>query len=123
VAYCWQLAGDVVAADCNRSTPVPTMKRNVFVSCLSAIVLTAAASFALGADKEKKQDAKSASANKEQMYTAGCPDPCSFSVQSHDKAEVTAILQQHAKSQHNMTLSEKDAQAMVKVKGAEDRKK
>ncbi len=55
-------------------------------------------------------------AKSDPMYSAKCPSPCSFSVKSHDKAEVVAILQEHAKSHHNgMALSDADAAAMVKV--------
>ena len=99
------------------------MKRNVLGLCLSALVLAAATSLAFAADKEKKQDGKSATASKEPTYAAACPDPCSFSVASHDKAEVVAVLQQHAKSHHNMALSDKDADAMVKMKAPKEDKK
>ncbi|RFC49882.1 MAG: hypothetical protein DUW69_000819, partial [Verrucomicrobia bacterium] len=30
------------------------------------------------------------------MYSAKCKSPCSFSVKSHDKQEVVALLQEHA---------------------------
>ena len=50
------------------------------------------------------------------MYSAKCKSPCSFSVKSHDKQEVIALLQEHAKAHHNgMVLSEADAEALVKT--------
>ena len=50
------------------------------------------------------------------MYSAKCPSPCSFSVKSHDKAEVVAILKEHAKTHHNgMVMADADAAAMVKT--------
>ena len=48
------------------------------------------------------------------MYTAKCPPSCDFSVKSHDKGEVVAMLQEHAKTHHNgMVLSDEKAEAMV----------
>ncbi len=49
------------------------------------------------------------------MYAAGCPDPCSFSVKSHDKGEVAGLLKQHASGHHGMSLGEKEAMAAVKM--------
>jgi len=50
------------------------------------------------------------------MYSAKCPSPCSFSVKSHDKAEVVAILKEHAKTHHDgMILSDEKAEGMVKT--------
>ena len=50
------------------------------------------------------------------MYSAKCPAPCSFSVKSHDKAEVIAILKEHAKTHHDgMVLSDEKAESMVKT--------
>jgi predicted small metal-binding protein len=102
------------------------MKKTALGLFFSALVFVVA-SLALGADREKKPDGKpaaSASMSKEPMYMATCPDPCSFSVQSHDRAEVVAMLKQHAKTQHNMALSDKEAEAMVKeVKDAKPMKK
>jgi predicted small metal-binding protein len=91
------------------------MKKYVFGLSVSALVL--AASIAVAADKPTE-----APAAKAPMYTAACPDPCSFSVSSHDKAEVIAVLQEHAKKGHSMTLSDKDAEAMVKTKTPKEKK-
>jgi predicted small metal-binding protein len=96
--------------------PKVQMKKYVFGLSVSALVLAASIAFAA----EKPADA--APAAKAPMYTAACPDPCSFSVSSHDKAEVVAVLQEHAKKGHNMTLSDKDAEAMVKTKTPKEKK-
>ncbi|HET7537257.1 MAG TPA: DUF1059 domain-containing protein [Candidatus Didemnitutus sp.] len=87
------------------------MKRNL----LAALITSAAAlSFTtLGVSEEK---AKSSEAKDTPIYAASCPSPCDFSVKSHDKAEVAAAIKQHAKTHHNMDMSDKDAEAMVKAK-------
>jgi len=83
-------------------------------------VITLALAFpfaALRADeaKAKTEDHKEA---KEPTYAAACPSPCEFSVKSHDKKEVAAVLKEHAKSHHHMDLSDKDADGMIKEHGA-----
>lgn len=81
---------------------------------LIAALLALAFGLSVPALVRAEEAAKSEQA-KAPMYAAKCPSPCSFSVKSHDKAEVVAILQEHAKTHHNgMALSEADAAAMVK---------
>ena len=81
------------------------------------ITLALALSFTtLGVTEEKaKSDKPAAAESKEPMYSVSCPAPCKFSVKSHDKQEVTAILKEHAKTHHNMTMSDKDAADMIKM--------
>jgi predicted small metal-binding protein len=92
------------------------MKKYVVGLGITSVLV--AASIAFAAEKP----AESAAPAKAPMYTAACPDPCSFSVASHDKGEVVAVLQEHAKKYHNMTLSDKDADAMVKTKTPKEKK-
>jgi len=50
------------------------------------------------------------------MYAAKCPPSCDFSVKSRDKAEVVAILKEHAKTHHNgMVVTDAQAEGMVMV--------
>jgi len=50
------------------------------------------------------------------MYMAKCPPSCDFTVKSHDKAEVVAMLQEHARTHHNgMVVSDEKAESMIKV--------
>jgi predicted small metal-binding protein len=85
------------------------MKRNLIAALLALAALTAA-TLAIAADASKTDEPKPP------MYTAKCKSPCSFSVKSHDKAEVVAILEEHAKTHHNgMALSDADAEAMIKT--------
>ena len=94
------------------------MNKHLVRLCVTLLVLSIASLVGAAEKKKKKQASEdsAAAATAQPMYVAGCPDPCTFQVQSHDKKEVVAILQQHAKTQHNMDLSEKDAEAMVKTK-------
>lgn len=85
------------------------------------ITLALACSFAvLRAEepKAKANDSKPAAEAKAPMYTASCPAPCEFTVRSHDKKEVAAVLKEHAKSRHHMDMADKDAEAMIKERVA-----
>ena len=84
------------------------MKKNL-IAALLALAFGVFAT-ALVAETAKTEEAKPP------MYSAKCPAPCSFSVKSHDKAEVAAILKEHAKTHHNgMALSDADADGMIKT--------
>jgi len=86
------------------------MKRNLIAALFALVFGLSTATLAFAADMAKSEEAK------EPMYSAKCPAPCSFSVKSHDKEEVIAILKEHAKEHHNgMVLSDADAEAMVKT--------
>ena len=90
----------------------------------SLAVITAIA-FALafatvGRTDEKSKDKDKAPASKETTYTVTCPGPCDFKVSSHDKAEVIAVVKAHAKSHHKADMSDKDVEAMIKVKEAKN---
>ena len=43
-----------------------------------------------------------------------CDPKCGFLVRSHDEKELITFGIEHAKKQHNMTVSEKDAKGMIK---------
>jgi predicted small metal-binding protein len=43
-----------------------------------------------------------------------CEPKCGFMVRSHDEKELTFIAMEHARTKHNMTVTEKDAKAMMK---------
>ena len=84
------------------------MKKNL-IAALLALAFGVFAT-ALVAETAKTEEAKPP------MYSAKCPAPCSFSVKSHDKAEVAAILKEHAKTHHNgMVMSDADADGMIKT--------
>ena len=91
---------------------------SVFAVSLPSLV---AADNSTKKDEAKVQKAAGPSESKDMkgpLYTVSCGDPCDFAVSGHDKKEVIEIVVTHAKSHHNMTLSEKDAEGMVKVTGA-----
>jgi predicted small metal-binding protein len=85
------------------------MKKNL-IAALFTLAFALAATFAVAADTAKSDEAKPP------MYSAKCPSPCSFSVKSHDKQEVVAILKDHARSHHNgMVMSDADAEGIIKT--------
>jgi len=86
------------------------MKKNLLATLFAVAFGLLAPVFALAADMGKSETPKPP------MYSAKCKAPCSFSVKSHDREEVVALLQEHAKAHHNgLVLSDADAEAMVKT--------
>jgi predicted small metal-binding protein len=86
------------------------MKKSLFATIAAFAIASAATTFALAEDGAKKDADKPAP-----TYTVQCDSPCSFSVSGHDKKEVVAIVIEHAKTHHNMNLTEKDVEGMVKT--------
>jgi predicted small metal-binding protein len=43
-----------------------------------------------------------------------CEAPCSFRLRSESDEELVSMVQQHAKNQHNMSMSENDVMNMAK---------
>jgi len=86
------------------------MKKNLIAALFTLAFGLSATTLAIAADAPKSEEAKAP------MYKAACPAPCSFSVKSHDKAEVAAILKEHAKSHHNgMVMTDADCDGMIKT--------
>jgi predicted small metal-binding protein len=86
------------------------MKKYSAAALLALALALLAPVFAATADAPKSEMPKPP------MFSAKCKAPCSFSVKSHDRTEVVALLQEHAKAHHNgLVLSDADAEAMVKT--------
>lgn len=92
------------------------MKPLAVISAISIAVAFSGPAFA--ADKA---EAKSDNAN-ETTYSVTCDSPCDFTVKSHDKKEVVAVVKQHAKSHHNMDMADKDVEGMMKTHGPKEKK-
>lgn len=86
------------------------MKRNLIAALFAVCCGLTVSLSAVAADTAKSAEPKPPT------YSARCKSPCSFSVKSHDKPEVVAILQEHAKAHHNgLVLANADAEALVKT--------
>lgn len=86
------------------------MKRKLIAALFALAFGLSATTLAVAVDTAKTDEVKAP------MYSAKCPAPCSFSVKSHDRAEVVAILKEHAKTHHDgMILSDEKAESMVKT--------
>ncbi|MEO6874323.1 MAG: DUF1059 domain-containing protein [Opitutaceae bacterium] len=86
------------------------MNKKLIAALLALAFGLMAPTLVVAAEMTKSEQAKPP------MHTAKCKSPCSFNVKSHDRAEVVAILQEHAKTHHNgMVMSEADAEAMIKT--------
>lgn len=93
------------------------MKKNLIATLLALAFGLFATTLAIAGDTAKSEGAKAP------VYSASCPPAaqCGFDVKSNDKAEVVAMLKEHAKTHHNgMVLSDADAEAMVKVSEAKN---
>jgi predicted small metal-binding protein len=86
------------------------MKNRILIGM---ITLGLACSFAALRAEDAKKDDKAADVQTAR-YSASCSAPCTFTVSGNDKKEVIAKLKEHAKKDHHMDLSDKDAEAMVK---------
>ncbi len=85
------------------------MKKGIFAALAAFAIVSAASIFVLADDTKKAGDQPAP------VYSVQCDSPCSFMVSGHDKKEVIAVVIEHAKTHHNMTLSEKDVEGMVKT--------
>ena len=85
------------------------MKKGIFAA-VAAFAAVSALSILAAADDAKKEGDKSAP-----VYSVHCDSPCSFTVSGHDRKEVVAVVIEHAKTHHNMTLTEKDVEPLVKT--------
>ena len=86
------------------------MKKQMFAALFALACGLSLTTLAVATDAAKSEESKAP------MYGAKCPEPCSFSVKSHDKAEVVAILKEHAKTHHDgMVLTDEQAEGMVKT--------
>ena len=47
------------------------------------------------------------------LFQATCDPQCSFSVKSHDRAEVVAITKEHGKRAHNLDMPDAEVEKSV----------
>jgi len=85
------------------------MKKSILAAVAAFAVVSALSLFAVAEDAKKPADKPAT------VYTVQCDSPCSFMVSGHDKKEVIAVVIEHAKTHHNMNLTEKDVEGMVKT--------
>ncbi len=99
------------------------MKRTILAT-LVAITFLATSLFAqapASTTKEKKEkpktEIKKEAPKKEQMVlkSVSCAPECGFMVRSHNEAEVTSIIKEHAKKAHNKDLTDEQIKKMMKT--------
>ena len=86
------------------------MKKGIFAAVAAFAAVSALSLLAAASGDAKKEGDKSAP-----VYSVQCDSPCSFMVSGHDKKEVIAVVIDHVKTHHNMTMTEKDVEPMVKT--------
>lgn len=85
-----------------------TKRPLAFIAAIALGIALAGSVTAADSDSSKSGNSK------DKTYTGACPPSCGFSVKSHDKAEVVAMLKEHGKTHHSMTLSDKEADKLIK---------
>lgn len=86
------------------------MNRKLIAALFALVVGLFATTLAVATDTAKSEEAKAP------MYKASCPPSCDFTVKGHDKAELCAILKEHAKTHHNgMVMSDADCDGLIKT--------
>ncbi len=85
------------------------MMKKLLASAFVIVLLLSVSSLVLAQEKmEGKKEAK------HELRSVTCDPACGFMVRSHDEAELTAIVKEHAKRAHNMEMT--DAQVKEKMK-------
>lgn len=94
------------------------MARSIVSAVL--VMLVACSTFALAQDAPKKETPKE---QKAALKSVSCDPECGFMCRSHDEAELTAIVINHAKQAHNKTMTEADVKGMMKTEGMKSERK
>ena len=79
------------------------------------IMLFVAAAIAMGSAVAQESGEKAAKEGKPALKSVSCDPDCGFMVRSHDEKELSAIVIDHAKKQHNKVITEKDVKGMMKT--------
>lgn len=82
------------------------------------VLLFLAAAIGVSATMAQESAAKPAKDVKVVLKSVSCSPECGFMVRSHDEKELTAIVIEHVKKQHNKTVTEKDVKGMMKAEAA-----
>jgi predicted small metal-binding protein len=77
-------------------------------------MLFVAAAIAMGS-AVAQESGKTAKEGKPALKSVSCDPDCGFMVRSHDEKELSAIVIDHAKKQHNKVITEKDVKGMMKT--------
>lgn len=86
---------------------------------LSAAMLVAAfsLSFSLAAFAQDAPKPAMEKKEKHELKSVTCAPECGFKIRSHDEKELVSMVQMHAKSAHNMTMTEQDVKGKMKAEG------
>jgi predicted small metal-binding protein len=81
-------------------------------------VLFVAAALVISAAVAQEPGGKAAKEEKPVLKSVSCAPECGFMVRSHDEKELSAIVIEHSKRQHNKTITEKEVKALMKTEAA-----
>lgn len=111
------------------------MQRIVLTAVVAVALVLAFSAVSVAQDSPEtkmKQDAKEAmkvkgekmeqmqkmeQMGKEGLMSVSCDPACGFRVTSHDQAEITSMVKDHAKNHHQKVLSDADVKGMMKPAG------
>jgi predicted small metal-binding protein len=86
------------------------MLRAIFAAAIALVFTLSSSALAQEAPKKevKKTEVKGT------LKSVTCDPACGFSVRSHDEKEVVAIVKEHAKTHHNMDMTDDKVKEMMK---------
>ncbi len=93
------------------------MMKRTFLPALFVLLAFSFSSLAFAQEMKKEEGKK----EEKVLKSVTCDPACGFMVRSHDEAELTGIVKEHAKKAHNMDMT--DAQVKEKMKMEKMKKK
>ncbi len=95
----------------------------IILTALVAVTLVAVFSVVVIAQEKTDVKAKPEDMTKTKdmgasgLMSASCDPACGFRVTSHDKAEISAMVKQHAKTHHQKNMTDAEVMAMIQPAG------
>ena len=87
------------------------MMKKTFLPALLILLAFSFSSLALGQEAKKMEGKKEA----KELKSYSCDPACGFMVRSHDEAELTGIVKEHAKKAHNMDMTDAQIKSGMKT--------
>ncbi|HLF13622.1 MAG TPA: DUF1059 domain-containing protein [Bacteroidota bacterium] len=92
------------------------MYKTVLAAISAVMVVLTFSAMSIAQDKPD-MTAKQDEMGKSGLMAVSCDTVCGFRVISHDQAEITGMVKQHAKAHHKMELTDADVKGMMKPAG------
>mgnify|MGYP001592259884 CR=1 FL=1 len=87
------------------------MMKKTFLPALFVLLAFTFSSVAIAQEAKKEEGKK----EEKVLKSVTCDPACGFKVRSHDEAELSGIVKEHAKKVHNMDMSDAQIKGMMKT--------